>query len=120
MFVLSGTTCIHSCCLGACYRCKIWASWENTSPPMVSQAGYEPDLRYFYLAGKTAQNMSASRTQRSGAAVCSTLLSEANHDDQNWGFPHSKFAPKTLHMAEVYRSRSVGVDSGRSLDDFRK
>ena len=33
---------------------------KTLPPPMISQAGY--DLRYFYLAGKTAQNMSASRT----------------------------------------------------------
>jgi len=29
-------------------------------------------------------------------------------------------AVSTVHPAEVHRSRSVGVDSGRSLNDFRK
>jgi len=31
-------------------------------------------------------------------------------------FPQSS----TILLPEVYRSRSVGVDSGRSLNDFRK
>jgi len=29
-------------------------------------------------------------------------------------------APLATGLTEVHRSRSVGVDSGRSLDDFRK